>query len=268
MTGMETPSPDFDPRAESRAQQRRALRSLRGWLALLVGLILVHVATIAWPGLSRFAVVPLEPIGLLGLITAPLLHADFGHLFSNAFALVVLGTLVGTVYPKSASRLVLAGWIGAGVFTWFIGRPSIHLGASGLVHALFFAIFALAILRRDRPAIVAAMVAALLFGGMLMTVLPQELRVSWEMHAGGALAGIIGAIVWRHRDPPPPRRLYSWEQEALEAEALAEAKAIDADTFEPERPNDVPVLWHRPNAEDDDGRGTVLPFRRPGPPAN
>ena len=260
---MDAPTVDFDPRAESRAQQRRLFRSLRAWLGLLALLVLVHVATIAWPGLSTFALVPLEPIGLLGLVTAPLLHADFGHLLSNAFALVVLGTLVGTVYPKSASRLVLVGWIGAGAFTWFIGRPSIHLGASGLVHALFFAIFVLAILRRDRPAIVAAMVAAILFGGMLLTVLPQELRVSWEMHAGGALAGLIGAIVWRHRDPPPPRRLYSWEQEALEAEALADAKAIEAATFEPERPSDVPVLWQRPERNDDNDRGTVLPFRRP-----
>lgn len=264
---MDTAAPDYDPRRLAREQRQRLRGGLLRWTGFIALLAVVHVLTVAWPALSRLALVPLEPIGLLGLLTAPLLHADFGHLLSNAFALVVLGTLVSVVYPKSAARLVLAGWIGAGVFTWFIGRPSIHLGASGLVHALFFAVFALALLRRDRPAIVAAMVAALLFGGMLLTVLPRELHVSWEMHAGGALSGIIAAIVWRRRDPPPPRRLYSWEQEALEAEALAEAKAIDADTFEPARPREVPVLWRRPDGKDDDGRddrhGTVLPFRRP-----
>lgn len=262
--GMDTPSPDYDPRAESRAQSQRLRGALSTWLGFIALLALLQVASIAWPVISTWAVVPLEARGLVGLLTAPLLHADFGHLASNAFALVVLGTLVGTVYPKSASRLVAIGWVGAGLFTWLIGRPSVHLGASGLVHALYFALFALALLRRDRPAVVAALVAMLLFGGMALTVLPQELRVSWEMHAGGALSGVIGAWLWRHRDPPPARRLYSWEQEEREAEALAQAKAIDQATFEPERPDAVPVLWKRPEREDE--RGTVLPFRRPGEP--
>jgi membrane associated rhomboid family serine protease len=258
---MDTAAPDYDPRRLAREQGQRLRAGLRGWLGFVALLALVQVLTIAWPQLASWALVPLTLKGLAGLVTAPLLHADFGHLLSNAFALVVLGTLVSVVYPRSAWRLVLLGWVGAGVFTWFVGRPSIHLGASGLVHALFFAVFALALLRRDRPAIVAALVAVTLFGGMLLTVLPQELRISWEMHAGGALSGLLGAWLWRHRDPPPPRRLYSWEIEAREAQALADAKAIDAASFEPERPADVPVLWVRPGRDEE--RGTVLPFRRP-----
>lgn len=258
---MDAALPDFDPRRLAREQAARVRRGLAFWCGFVAVLVVVQVLTIAWPSLSAWAVVPLTLRGLVGLATAPLLHADFGHLFSNAFALVVLGTLVATVYPRSASRLVLAGWVGAGLVTWFIGRPSVHLGASGLVHALFFALFTLALLRRDRPAIVAALVAVVLFGGMLLTVLPHEWRISWEMHAGGALAGVVAAIAWRRRDPPPPRRLYSWEVEEQQAEALAEARALDADTFEPARPGEVPVLWVRP--EDRDARGQVLPFRRP-----
>ncbi len=233
-----------------------------GWLGFVVLLGVIHIASIAWPVLSQWAVVPLEARGLVGLLSAPLLHADFGHLLSNAFALVVLGTLISTVYPRSASRLVLAGWIGAGLFTWVIGRPSIHLGASGLVHAMFFALFALAILRRDRPAAAAALVAVLLFGGMLMTVFPQEWRISWEMHAGGALSGLLAAWIWRRRDPPPSRAAYSWEVEA----AQVETKEVDAATYEPERPAEVPVLWVRPEASTEE-RSVVLPFRRP-PPTN
>ncbi len=258
---METMTPTFDPAAQSRAQSARARRSLFRWTAFVAALGLVHVATIAWPGLSQWGVVPLTLDGLVGLVAAPLLHADWGHLFSNALGLVVLGTLLGTVYPRSASRIVLAAWVGAGIFTWIIGRPSNHLGASGLVHGLFFALFALALLRRDRPAVVAAMVAMMLFGGMLLTVLPHEWRISWEMHAGGALAGVIAAFVWRRRDPPPPRKPYSWEVEEQQAEALGEAKALEHATYEPGRPGEVPVLWVRPAREDE--RGTVLPFRRP-----
>ncbi|MGL6291649.1 MAG: rhomboid family intramembrane serine protease [Silanimonas sp.] len=258
---MDVATPAYDPAALARAQRERVRHHLFRWLLFVVLLGGVHIATIAWPALSQWAVVPLTLPGLVGLGSAPLLHADWGHLFSNALGLVVLGTLVGTVYPRSASRIVVAAWVGAGVFTWFIGRPSVHLGASGLVHGLFFALFTLALLRRDRPSVVAAMIAMMLFGGMLLTVLPHEWRISWEMHAGGALAGVIAAFVWRHRDPPPPRRLYSWEIEEQQAEILVEAKAIEADTFEPARPSEVPVLWVRP--DHDDGRGSVLPFRQP-----
>lgn len=258
---MDRPAARLDPAAHARTQSARVRTQLFGWLLFVALLGAVHIATIAWPTLSDWGVVPLTAAGLVGLVSAPLLHADWGHLFSNALGLVVLGTLVGAVYPRSASRLVLAAWVGAGVFTWFIGRPSNHLGASGLVHGLFFALFTLALLRRDRPAVVAAMVAMMLFGGMLLTVLPHEWRISWEMHAGGALAGVIAAFAWRRRDPPPPRTLYSWEIEEQNAEALAEAKALEEATYEPGRPGEVPVLWVRPAREDE--RGTVLPFRRP-----
>lgn len=261
---MDVPSAHFDANTQVRTQSARVRSQLFLWLLFVVLLGAVQVATIAWPDLSNWGVVPLTADGLVGLLSAPLLHADWGHLFSNALGLVVLGTLVGTVYPRSASRIVLAAWVGAGLFTWFIGRPSNHLGASGLVHGLFFALFTLALLRRDRPAVVAAMVAMMLFGGMLLTVLPHEWRISWEMHAGGALAGIVAGVVWRHRDPPPPRKPYSWEIEEQQAEALAEARALDESTFEPGRPDDVPVLWVRPTH--DDQRGTVLPFRRPDDP--
>ncbi len=260
---METPVPVYDSAALARSHRQRAADALFASLAFVALLGVVHFASFAWPSLSDWGVVPHTLLGLVGILTAPLLHADWGHLGSNAVGLVVLGTLLGAVYPKSAGRIVLLGWIGAGVFTWLIGRPSNHIGASGLVHTLFFALFALAVLRRDRPALVAAFVAMMLFGGMLLTVLPQELRVSWEMHAGGALSGLMAAWWWRHRDPPPPRPRYSWEIEEAEAEDAAAQRALEQATFEPPRPEDVPVLWVRREEQ----RGQVLEFR-PRPPAS
>lgn len=259
---MDRPLDDTAYRQHAREQAARSRDALFLSLALIAVLSVVQVAALQWPGLNTWGVVPLEPLGLIGLFTAPLLHADWGHLAGNAVGLLVLGTLLGTVYPNSAGRIVLLGWVGAGAVAWLLGRPSIHIGASGLVHALFFALLALALLRRDRPAVVAAFVAVLLFGGMALTVLPQEWRVSWEMHAGGALMGVLGAWRWHRRDPPPPRRLYSWEIEEREAQALAEQKHLDATSLEPQRPSEVPVLWVRPP----ESRGTVLPFRRPTSP--
>src|SRR5690606_39530132 len=115
----------------------------------------------------------------------------------------------------------------------------------------------LGLLRRDRPSIAAGMIAFLFYGGMLLTVLPQEPGVSWQSHLGGALGGIVAAFLLRHADPLPPRRRYSWELEEEEAERLAREQR---DTYEPDSPRDVPVLWRR--EPDEDERGVVLPFKR------
>ena len=100
----------------------------------------------------------------------------------------------------------------------------------------------------------AALIAFFLYGGMVLTILPREPGVSWEYHLGGALMGLVSAGLWRRLDPAPPRRRYSWELEEDAADTPDEA-------LEPPRPEEVPVLWQRP----EEPRGQVLPFR-PRPP--
>jgi hypothetical protein len=117
-----------------------------------------------------------------------------------------------------------------------------------------FLVFALGLLRRDRPSIAAAMIAFFLYGGMLLTVLPHEPGVSWQSHLGGALGGVLSAFLFRHADPIPPRKQYSWELED-------DPPSADDVELEPPSPTEVPVLWHRPA----ETRGVVLTFppRRP-----
>jgi hypothetical protein len=119
-----------------------------------------------------------------------------------------------------------------------------------------FLVFALGLLRRDRAAIAAAMIAFMLYGGMLLTVLPREPGVSWQAHLGGALAGLVAAWLFRRSDPLPPRKRYSWELEEAQAAQAAAMADADRGQFEPGSPADVPVLWQRSEPE----RGAVLPF--------
>ncbi|KFL36175.1 rhomboid family intramembrane serine protease [Arenimonas donghaensis] len=236
---------------------RRALLASMAFVALIGA---IFFATPLLGGLRGFALVPLEASGLVGILTAPLLHGSAGHWLANASALLVLGTLVGTVYPRAALRALPVLWLGSGLVTWLIGRPSFHIGASGLAHGLMFLLLFLGLFRRDKAAIAAALIAFFLYGGMVLTILPREPGVSWEYHLGGALAGIVAAWRWRRLDPEPPRKRYSWEIEEEQARAQAEAESTQ---FEPPRPDDVPVLWERPPPPP---AGVVLPFRprRPG----
>lgn len=241
-------------------ERRRLVRAVLASAALVVVLAWIHMLQ-AWMGpLPALVLRPGEVAGLLGVLTAPLLHGSMQHLSANAGALLLLGTLALSVYPRASLRAVPTIWLLSGLGVWFIGGPPGHIGASGITHGLMFFVFFLGLLRRDKPAIAAGMIAFFLYGGMVMTVLPREPGVSWEYHLCGALAGVLSAVLWRRLDPTPPRKRYSWE---IEEEALANAPPDEASQFEPPRPADVPVLWNRPEPAPP-RRGQVIEFRRPG----
>ncbi|MCI4568039.1 rhomboid family intramembrane serine protease [Lysobacter sp. CFH 32150] len=242
-----------DPHAQRMHDRRRVLRAFNASLAFVLLLAAVFTAQKGFDA-GAWAVTPHAVEGLIGLLTGPVLHGSFAHVTANAVALLLLGTLAGSVYPRATLRALPLLWLGSGLGAWLLGEPGTHhLGASGVTHGLMFLVFTLGLLRRDRPAIAAAMIAFFLYGGMLLTVLPQEPGVSWQSHLGGALAGLVAAWLFRRSDPLPPRKRYSWE---LEEELAAEAARAEREQFEPVSPRDVPVLWQRPS----EPTGVVLPF--------
>ena len=252
---LHTPDDILDTPAQRAADRRQLLRALN----FSLGFVLVLAAVFALQQGEDYrplTVTALSLQGLWGLLTAPLLHGSLEHIAANAASLLLLGTLAGSVYPKATLRALPIFWLGSGLGAWLLGDPgSHHLGASGLTHGLMFLVFMLGLLRRDRPSIAAAMIAFLLYGGMLLTVLPQEPGVSWQSHLGGALGGVISAFLLRNADPIPPRKLYSWE---LEDDTIP----LDNAELELPKPTEVQVLWHRP----EEIRGVVLPFPHRRPP--
>ncbi len=252
--------PQIESHPDPAEQRLRDSRRFRGAALLATA----FVAVLWWIRLfehvfgdfSALALRPREAFGAIGILTAPLLHASFAHLLSNSLPLLILITLSLAVVPRAAQRAFVLIWLGSGVGVWWLARDSAHLGASGLAHGLMFFVFAIGLLRRERAAIAAALIAFFLYGGMVLTVLPGDPQVSWETHLGGALAGVLAALLWYRRDPAPARKRYSWEDEEE-----AEAAHADADPLEPARPERVPVLWQRQAPS----RGQVLPFpvRRP-----
>ena len=252
---MDLQSPPVINKDQQRQLDRHRVRRGVQYSLASVLLLTVIFAIQGWLPLAALTVNPGSAAGLVGVLTAPLLHGSPGHLLANATALMLLGILAMTVYPRATVRALPLLWLGAGLGAWLLGQPgSHHLGASGVTHGLGFLVFVLGLLRRDRAAIAAGMLAFLFYGGMLLTIFPQEAGVSWESHLGGALAGIVAAFLFRRSDPLPPRRKYSWE---LEEELEREQSARDRDAFEVRAPEDVPVLWKRVESEQ---RGKVLKF--------
>lgn len=206
-----TPDPTYTSSERARANFRLALRIALGLVALLWLIMIVNGALDL--SLERFGVRPRTWSGLPGILLAPLLHADIAHLFANSAPLLVLITAMLHLYPNSALRVVPAIYLGPGVAVWLWGRASIHIGASGLIYGLLAYVFVAGTIRHDRRAIAASLLVCFLYGSLVWGVLPIQPAMSWETHLSAALIGAVLAVALRRLDIPPRRR-YSWEDEA------------------------------------------------------
>ena len=230
-------------------QFNRALTFSLCWVAVLLAVFLMQDRLFATRPL---AIQPQNIDGVIGVLTAPLLHGSFEHLASNAFAILILGTIAGSLFPRASRVALPLVWLGSGLGTWFISLGGNHIGASGVTVGLMFFLIAQGLRRRDRMSLTGLMLALFFFGGMVLSVLPQEAGVSWEYHLSGAVVGFLCGLAFAGRDERAPERLYSWDLEPETEDADAELQL--------EKPQDVPVLWHRPEIR---GGDNVLPFRRP-----
>src|SRR5919202_2295256 len=70
--------------------------------------------------LDRYGIEPHDPDGLVGIVTAPFLHAGFGHLVSNTVPFLLLGITIalGGLARVAATTAIVALVAGAG--TWLI----------------------------------------------------------------------------------------------------------------------------------------------------
>ena len=234
---LHAPDPDFAGSARARANFRLAALISLGFVALLW-----LVPLLGWGlDLQRFGIRPREWIGLPGILAAPLLHADFDHLLANSLPLVVLGTAVFHLYPRSAFRVLPAVYLGPGIAVWLLARGGNHLGASGIIYGLVSFVFVAGLIRRDRRAVASSMLVAFMYGTMAWGILPIKPGVSWETHLAAALIGALLAIALRCWDNPPPVR-YSWERD--EGDECTEESAGDA-AEEYDQGDEEPVPVHQ-----------------------
>ena len=153
--------------------------------------------------LGHYGLYPRQVSGLMGIVTAPLLHADWAHLLSNTFPLILLSAIVFYNFPLRSGLIVALLYLFSGLLAWFMARPAYHIGASGVVYSLASFVFFSGMFRRDRTSVVFSVVIVFLYGGMLYGIFPTEGRVSWESHLAGGIAGFVGGFVFRNTDLPP-----------------------------------------------------------------
>jgi membrane associated rhomboid family serine protease len=164
-------------------------------IALFIGTIwCVFIISRFIPGLNRYGVVPRTWTGLAGIPVMPFLHKDLTHILGNSIPLLTLLVLL----DGSSARpwQVVVGIILLGGFLlWFVGRPQVHIGASGLVFGLIAFLVVSGFQERRLVSFGIAILVGFIYGGTLVSgVLPRlKSCVSWEGHLCSALAGGIVA---------------------------------------------------------------------------
>lgn len=185
-------------------------------LLLIIILWIIHI--FQWElhaNWSNLGILPRTAEGLTGILTSPLIHANFKHLFSNTVPLFILSWCLFYFYKDLSYLVFPIIWIGTGFITWCIGRESWHIGASGLVYGISFFLFFSGIFRKYIPLMAISLLVAFLYGSLVFNMLPVselvDYNISWEGHLSGGITGLLAAVIFRNKGPQKPESSFDNE---------------------------------------------------------
>jgi len=150
---------------------------------------------------NRYGIYPRSFQGLRGILFSPFIHSGPQHLFNNSTPLFVLTASLLFFYRKIAFPVLFYGFLLTGLMTWIIGRPSFHIGASGIIYMLVSFIFFSGIIRKYYRLVALSLIVVFLYGGMIWYIFPIKASISWEGHLSGFLVGMFLAYFFRKTGP-------------------------------------------------------------------
>ena len=177
--------------------------------------------------LNDFGIYPRTLKGLRGVLFSPFLHGSVQHLYNNTLPVAILSGALVYFYRKNALKVLILGILLSGFITWLIGRPSYHIGASGVIYVLASFIFFKGIFTKHFRLVALSLLVVFIYGGLLWYIFPIREEISWEGHLAGFITGLFLAIVLK-TDLPPVKK-YAWENENFTEEEDDFMKHFDED---------------------------------------
>ena len=199
---------------QSNHQQQKA------WIQLAFSILLsfficvttwIVFAIEQWNHLSlvEFGIYPRSIEGLKGILFSAFIHGDLEHILGNTLPLLILSAFTFYFYPGVGWKSFLLIWLLGGFWTWLMGRPSYHIGASGLIYGLAAFLFFSGWFSKNYRLLAISLLVVFLYGSMFWGLFPIQPQQSWEAHLSGALAGVLAAFYFKNQFPQ--REKYEWE---------------------------------------------------------
>ena len=186
-------------RIERSEDRRRGLIAL-GAMAGLMWVVEV-VDQIAGGDLEQYGIEPHDPDGLIGIVTAPFLHASFGHLVANTVPFLVLGAAIALsgLGRVVATTVIVA--VVAGLGTWLVAPSgSDHIGASGVVFGYATYLIARGVFSRRLVHLAVGLIVLAVYGSTLLFALVPTDGISWQGHLFGGIGGVLAARLLDRRE--------------------------------------------------------------------
>ncbi|MBR3428633.1 MAG: rhomboid family intramembrane serine protease [Clostridia bacterium] len=128
----------------------------------------------------------------LRLILSSFLHAGWLHFASNMYALVIYGFVFERRIPGWKYLLIyIMSMLGSALLINFIGGSALHIGASGAIWGLMTANLVYCLITKRK--ILYMLYAILAVAGNV--VYTFSYGISWQGHLGGAITGILMALL-------------------------------------------------------------------------
>lgn len=169
---------------------------LGGTLALFWAVFVVN--TLLGGSLLSLGVIPRTTIGLRGILFAPFLHGSLNHIIANSIPFLALGWMVMLRDERHFIPVTVAGMVGSGLTAWLLGAPgSVHIGASGVIFGYLGFLMLAGWYARSVSSILLSVVVTVVWGGLVLGMMPGTPGISWQEHIGGFLGGVLAARSFR-----------------------------------------------------------------------
>jgi membrane associated rhomboid family serine protease len=146
--------------------------------------------------LSEDGIISRHLSGLPGILSAPFLHASFGHLISNTVPFVILGLVIALAGAREVIVVTVIVAVCSGLGAWLLAPSGTDtVGASGVVFGYATFLMTRGVFTRSVLQIAVGVIVAVLFGGALVLSLVPHPGISWQGHLFGAIGGVIAARV-------------------------------------------------------------------------
>lgn len=208
-----------EPAGRAPAKKRTAVLPARvkpavvtvGSFGVLLVLVQIVNSLLSYRLNAHYGVVSRSLHGLIGVVTAPLLHANWAHLLSNLVPLLIFGLLIMLGSVRQFVAVTILVWLVSGLGVWVFGPANtVTIGASGLVFGWLAYLVTRGIFTRNIGQIAIGVVLLVLWGGVFWTGILKlavadinhVVTISWQGHLFGAIGGVLAAFLVARADGP------------------------------------------------------------------
>jgi membrane associated rhomboid family serine protease len=188
------------PSAEAMiAEARKAFWVMVAFLAVL-WVLQIFNALDHYAITNQHGIIARDVGALPGIFTAPFLHVSWAHIEGNSGPLFIFGFLAAYRGVKKFLGVSVLIIVVSGLGAWAISPTGLDtVGASGVIFGYLGYILVRGLFDRHRIDIVIGLVMALCFAYQFTALVPQNDGISWQAHAFGFAAGIIGGWLFREK---------------------------------------------------------------------